>query len=417
MAAAVVWGPRGPLYGATALVAFLALAVVTALSVTWAIVPELAYVEAGRTLAYLAVFAGAVAGARLAPRAGPLAIKGILLAAMAAIAYALASRVWPGALAETELSNRIGQPFQYWNAVGTTAALAVPGLLWLGSRREASPWVRALAYPGHGRRRARDPADAVARRARRRGAGRDHLARHRAAAAAIAARAGSAGGGCGRPGRLGAFEGRLRRHRAGLAVKESVATEFGLLLVLMAALLYGAGVAVNVGLGRWSRPAELRRRAGIAALSGAALLVVIALAALSLSDRGLTGTIADRVDELTSETETAPTGHRRRALHRRLVHARQVLARGAPGVRGPPLGGHRRRHLPGGPAAPPHRHERHRSRPRLRAADARRPRPRGPRREPAAAGRLAAGGGAQHGDLPAPGASGRPTASHSWRSR
>ena len=75
----------------------------------------------------------------------------------------------------------------------------------------------------------------------------------------------------------------------------------------MAALLYGAGVAVNVGLGRWSRPAELRRRAGIAALSGAALLVVIALAALSLSDRGLTGTISDRVDELTSETETAPT--------------------------------------------------------------------------------------------------------------
>ena len=56
----------------------------------------------------------------------------MLAALAAAVLYALASRVWPGSLGETEISNRIGQPFQYWNAVGTTAALAIPGLLWLG---------------------------------------------------------------------------------------------------------------------------------------------------------------------------------------------------------------------------------------------------------------------------------------------
>ncbi len=307
VAAAVVWGPRGPLYGATALVAFLALAVVTAMSVMWAVVPSLSYEEAGRTLAYLAVFAGAVAAARLAPRAGPVAIQGILLAALAATAYALASRVWPGALAETELSNRLGQPFQYWNAVGTTAALAVPGLLWLGARREDSPWVRALAYPAMGAAllailltQSRGALAAAALGAiiwlavvplRLRSLA--VLAVPAAGAAALAAWALS--------------KDAFAATAPGLAEKESVATEFGLLLVLMAALLYGAGVAVNVGLGRWARPAELRRRAGIAALSGAALLVVIALAALSLSDRGLTGTISDRVDELTSETETAPT--------------------------------------------------------------------------------------------------------------
>ena len=66
-------------------------------------------------------------------------IKGILLAAMAAVVVRARLRAsGPASLAENELSNRIGQPFQYWNAVGTTAALAVPGLLWLGARRAGS---------------------------------------------------------------------------------------------------------------------------------------------------------------------------------------------------------------------------------------------------------------------------------------
>ena len=55
-----------------------------------------------------------------------------------------------GTLAENELSNRIGAPFQYWNAVGTVAAIAIPLALWLGSRRTGSVWWRALAYPAVG---------------------------------------------------------------------------------------------------------------------------------------------------------------------------------------------------------------------------------------------------------------------------
>ncbi|MGH2714891.1 MAG: hypothetical protein ACRDM7_13580, partial [Thermoleophilaceae bacterium] len=92
VASAVVWGRRAPLYGAVSLFLFAALAALTALSVTWAIVPELAYIEAGRTLAYLAVFAAGVAGARLAPRGTHVAIKGVVLAAIAAVAYGLAAR-------------------------------------------------------------------------------------------------------------------------------------------------------------------------------------------------------------------------------------------------------------------------------------------------------------------------------------
>ena len=136
--------------------------------------PELSYVEAGRTLSYLLLFAAGVAVARLAPRARPRSCSAACsLAAVAAVAYALASRVWPATLADNELSNRIGAPFQYWNAVGTTAALAVPGLLWLGSRRTGSPLGRALAYPAMGVCILGDPAHAVARRARRRGDRRD----------------------------------------------------------------------------------------------------------------------------------------------------------------------------------------------------------------------------------------------------
>ena len=112
VAVAVAWGRRGPLFGATALALFALLAFVTALSITLAIVPELAYVEAGRTLTYLAVFAAGIAGARLAGHAGPVVMKGILLAAIATVAYALLARVWPGSLAENEISNRIGQPYE-----------------------------------------------------------------------------------------------------------------------------------------------------------------------------------------------------------------------------------------------------------------------------------------------------------------
>ena len=54
--------------GGGTLVLFALLAALTALSVTWSVAPGLSYIEAGRTLTYLAVFAAGVAAARLAPR-------------------------------------------------------------------------------------------------------------------------------------------------------------------------------------------------------------------------------------------------------------------------------------------------------------------------------------------------------------
>jgi hypothetical protein len=110
VAAAIVRGRSGPLYGAWPALLLFALTALTVLSVTWSIAPELSFVDAGRMLAYLSVFAAAVAAARLAPRASPALLKGLLLGALAVVTYALASRVWPGSLAEHELGGRIGQP-------------------------------------------------------------------------------------------------------------------------------------------------------------------------------------------------------------------------------------------------------------------------------------------------------------------
>ena len=48
------------------------------------------------------------------------------------------------------LGARLGEPFDYWNALGGMAALAVPGALWVGSRRDAPRAAAALAYPALG---------------------------------------------------------------------------------------------------------------------------------------------------------------------------------------------------------------------------------------------------------------------------
>jgi hypothetical protein len=307
VAAAIAWGAPGRQYGALSIALFAALAAFTALSVTWAQVPSLAYIEAGRTLAYLAVFAAAVAGARLAPRATPAVVTGIVLAATAAVLYALAARIWPGSIGENEISNRIGQPFQYWNAVGTTAALAIPGLLWLGTRRGAAVAGRVLAYPALG------AAILALLLTQSRGALAAAIIGTllwlaivplRLRALPLIALASAAAG------PVGAWalaKDAFSVPAVPLAVKEGVAGEFGLLVLLMLLGLVVAGVLVNVGLTRGVPPLHVRRRIGIVALVIAAAVPLAAFTSVAFSDGGIGGAIGDRVDQLTSESQTSPT--------------------------------------------------------------------------------------------------------------
>jgi tetratricopeptide (TPR) repeat protein len=51
---------------------------------------------------------------------------------------------------------------------------------------------------------------------------------------------------------------------------------------------------------------RIRRRVGIAAVGAACLVPLVLFTSVAFSDRGLGGTIDDRVEELTSETSTAP---------------------------------------------------------------------------------------------------------------
>ena len=389
VAAALLWGRGGALDGATSLVAFALLAALTALSVLWSIVPELSYIETGRTLAYLVVFAAAIAGARLAPRAVPGVIGGILLGAMLPVAYALASRIWPG-VARRE---RALQPHRR----------ALPVLERGRNRRGDRDPARTLArLATHGQRlvagarlsgcryeRARDPAHPVTRRARRRGRRRDPVAGDRAAAAAQPA------------GRDRPVARRRRRRRLG-AVEGPVLEE--------------PPAARGEG-GRRGRLRSARGADDAAVVRRGPRREPWAGARPRLdahpSPREPRGACRGLCRPARRVHLRRPVGDDRRPRHRAherdrggprsgwrpglrlLVDARQVLARGGPGVRGPAGRGRGRRRLWRGAPAPPDRRRRHGARARLRAPDARRPRRRGRGADHGAAGRLACRGAAR----------------------
>ena len=135
-------------HGAPALLALALLTAYTGVSIIWSLAPSDSWIETGRTFAYLAAFAGAAALARVAPGRWAEVIAGIGLACVVVSAWALLTKVFPGALAENETYARLRAPFDYWNSVGLTAAIGVLALLWLGARRSGRPALNALAWPG-----------------------------------------------------------------------------------------------------------------------------------------------------------------------------------------------------------------------------------------------------------------------------
>ena len=306
--AALLRASPGRIPGLTAVVLFAILATVTALSITWSIAPELSFVEAGRTLSYMFAFAGAVAAARLWPQESPVLAKALLGAISAVVVYALASRIFPGSLAENELSNRIGEPYGYWNAVGTTAAMAVVPALWLGSRRGGSAQTRALAYPALGL------AVVAILLTQSRGALAAAIVGAALWFALVPLRLRSL------PvlalGVVGAVpvsawalsKDAFAKSLQPLAAKESVAGEFGLLIVLTALALLLAGLAVGMAETRSLPPARFQRRIGLAAVLVVCAIPLVLFTSVAFSHRGLGGTINDRLNELTSETASTPGG-------------------------------------------------------------------------------------------------------------
>ncbi len=297
---------RAPLYGAGAIGMIFALAVYTAASVIWSVAPDASFVEAGRTLSYAFTFLAGVALVRLAPARLSSLLVGVLLASLVVSAYALATKVLPDLLNPAETYARLRNPFGYWNGVGLTAALGVPGCIWLGSRRAGHAAVGALAYPGL------MVLLVTIMLAYSRGAllalvvglafwfattplrlrGLTVLAFGVLGAAPIV---------------LWTFhQDALSADNVALAARTHSGHLLGLMIVGLAVILTVAGLWVRFAAAGHPPSDRLRRRAGVAVLVILALVPVAFAGTLAASSRGVGGSISHAWRSLTDPTATTP---------------------------------------------------------------------------------------------------------------
>ncbi|MDX6714876.1 MAG: hypothetical protein QOH30_1434 [Baekduia sp.] len=286
-------------WGGVSIGAFGVLAAVTTLSITWAIQPSDAWLEANRTISYLGVFAAGVVLARVSG-AWWGAMLGALVAATTAISlWAVLTKVFPGALGSEDTYARLREPFSYWNAVGLTAALGVPPALWLGARRSGHAAVNALAYPVMGillltvlLAYSRGSLLAVVVGCafwfavvplRLRG---------------VAVLAVGAVGALAATGWVFAQD-TLTKDKVPIPERATSGHELGVVVVVMALLLLLAGLAIMFAAARRAPSQPVRRRAGGVILLGVALVPVVLVVALALSSKGLGGSISSGWKSLT----------------------------------------------------------------------------------------------------------------------
>jgi O-Antigen ligase len=298
--AVVALRPPARASGVTALVLFAALAALTYISIAWSVQPANSWVEANRTLAYLAAFAAAFAGARLAPERWRALVGAVTVVALIVSGYALLAKVFPATLNASDPYGRLRVPFGYWNATGLMAALGLPGCLWAGARQDSDRALRALTVP----------AIAVLVTVVMLSASRGAL---------IAAAVGLACWFAAVPFRLRATlilalgavaaaiaTGWALAHHAithdyaSLTARTSAGHTFG--LVLVGVLIFSGllGAAAAYAMDRVTLSAGVRRRIGIALLVLVAMVPVAAVGAVAASSRGLTGEISHAWSTLTS---------------------------------------------------------------------------------------------------------------------
>ncbi|HEX4564770.1 MAG TPA: hypothetical protein VH115_09970, partial [Solirubrobacteraceae bacterium] len=310
VAALLLFAPRRARLGAPAswaialLVAFTAL---TALSIVWSVAPDASYRDAGRMLAYTALFAAAVVLARSVPARFGAVIGGVTLAAAIVCGYALLTKVFPDQLDANDVYARLRAPYSYWNATGLTAAMGAIGCLWLGARRDGHALLRAAAYPAMGL-----TLTTVM------------LAYSRGALAALLV--GAAVWFCIVPLRLrgasvlvvGAIGAgivvafafsthALSSDSVALSARTSAGHQLGVLLAVVLVLLGLAGAGIGFATGRQPPSPATRRRAGATMLALLALAIVAAAGALAVSHRGLTGSISHAVHTLTDPNAPVPS--------------------------------------------------------------------------------------------------------------
>jgi hypothetical protein len=303
-AAVLTVGFEARLHGGLALASLAALVALTGFSILWSLHPSDSWVETNRTLAYVAAFGAGVAAVRLARGRWPAIAAGVLLALAVISFWGLATKVAPAWLAPDEVYARLREPYGYWNAVGVTAAMAMPLCMWLGTREGGQRAVNALAWPLLG-------LFTVT------------LLLSFSRGSILAAIAGLAGWLLLVPLRLRSLallipaaltaaavtawafgQSALTDDRIALADRKDAGIELGLILLALVVLLFAAGLAIQARAERRPLDERTRRRVGSAAIAALAATPVLALGVLAFSERGIGGTISDRWHDLTTSEAT-----------------------------------------------------------------------------------------------------------------
>jgi hypothetical protein len=298
--AVLLIGAPGRAWGGATVAMFALLAALTAASISWSVQPNNSWIEAGRTLSYLAVFAGGAALARLLPSRWAAVVGAVALAATVISAYALLVKVFPATLDANDQFGRLQAPFQYWNATGLIGALGLAPCLWAGARRERTRLLRAFAIP------AVSILLSVIVLSYSRGALLVAVLglacwfatvplRLRGALVLIL---GSLGAGA-----ITAFAlatPSLTHDQIAIHSRTHAGHAFGVVLVLVLVLALLAGLVAAFAMDRVTVPEAVRRRLGVALLVAVALVPVGAIVAIAGSSRGLTGEVSHLFSTLTN---------------------------------------------------------------------------------------------------------------------
>jgi hypothetical protein len=306
VAVAALAGPAGRVWGGVTLLLFAALAAFTALSIVWSVAPDDSWQAANLTASYLAVFAGAIALARVAAGRWAAVLGGVVLASAVLCGYALLAKVFPS-LEPLDLYARLRAPFEYWNAVGLMAALGIPGCLWLGARRDGHAALGALAVPLLGlllvallMAEGRGPLLAA-------GVGCAvwfTLVPLRLRGVAVLA---TAGAGAAVVLTWAFAQTSLTTDGAPIDVRADGGHSLGLLLLAMLVALALAGLALAFAMSRRALSPRGRRQLGTVVLVALALVPLAGIGALAASQRGLTGSISHGWSQLTDPNAQQPS--------------------------------------------------------------------------------------------------------------
>ncbi|HEY6396674.1 MAG TPA: O-antigen ligase family protein, partial [Solirubrobacteraceae bacterium] len=292
-AGAVLLGAgRDRRWGGVTLVLFGVLAALTFASIAWSVAPDASWVEANRTLSYLAAFGVGIASARLASGRWVAVVGAIAVAATVISLYALIAKAFPASLNPDESAGRLQAPFGYFNATGVMAALGLVPCLWAGAQRGRALVLRVLSPP------AIAVLSSVLVLSYSRGALLAAvigvgcwfaLAPVRLRSAAILA-LGLVGGAAitawalARPA--------IVNDNITLQARSTAGHSFGLVLLVVLAAVTLLSIASGLAMERVAVPDRARRRVGIALVVLVALIPIGGAAALVASTRGFTGEVS-----------------------------------------------------------------------------------------------------------------------------